>query len=152
MAHSLPRLFARLDPTYFHPHPLTREEAARIASYHGRDIYLWTQHAYGFLRGWDEGFDVPSLGVAVASDQQGRGHGRRMMLALHEAARQRGANRIRLRVHPDNVRACRLYESLGYREAGTERGELVMFLNLEDTASEWRNGSDPAGPPTTEPR
>lgn len=130
MAHALDRLFARLDPTYFHPHPLTREEAARISSYDGQDIYLWTEHAYGFLRGWDEGHDVPSLGVAVAIDQEGKGHGHRMMLALHEAARERGAKRIRLRVHPDNSRARRLYDSLGYREAGMERGEVLMLLDL----------------------
>lgn len=130
MAHVLARLFARLDPTYFHPHPMTKEEAERITSYHGRDVYLWTEHAYGFLRGWDEGHEVPSLGLAVATDQQGKGHGRKMMLALHEAARERGARCIRLRVHPDNSRARRLYESLGYREAGTDREEVVMLLDL----------------------
>lgn len=131
MAHPLAKLFTRLDATYFHPHPLTEEEAARIASYDGPDVYLWTEHAYGFLRGWGEGYEEPSLGIAVAPDQQGKGHGRKMMVALHEAARRRGARRIRLRVHPDNYRARQLYESLGYREAGIERGEVVMFIELE---------------------
>lgn len=130
MAHVLVRLSHRLDPSHFHPHPLTSEEALPIASYDGQDIYIWTEHAYGFLRGWDEGYDVPSLGVAVATDQQGKGHGRQMMLALHDAARKRGATRIRLRVHPDNARARRLYESLGYRDVGMEMGEVLMLLDL----------------------
>ena len=52
------------------------------------------------------------------------------MLRLHEAAWQRGAPKIRLRVHPDNELARRLYESLGYREAGVERDEILMFLEL----------------------
>lgn len=109
---------------------MTTEEAERVESYAGRDVYLWTEHAYGFLRGWDDGYDVPSLGIAVATDAQGQGHGRAMMLALHEAARERGAQSIRLRVHPDNTRARQLYESLGYVEAGEERGEMLMLLDL----------------------
>lgn len=126
----LARLFARIDPTYFHPHPLTPEEAARIEAYDGPDVYLWTEHAYGFLRGWEEGYEVPSLGIAVATDAQGQGHGRAMMLRLHEAARARGAERIRLRVHPGNQRARRLYDSLGYVESGMDRGEVLMLCRV----------------------
>jgi ribosomal-protein-alanine N-acetyltransferase len=125
-------LFARLDPSYFHPHPMTPEHAAWVEAYDGQDVYLWTDHAYGFLRGWDEGYAVPSLGIAVATDSQGKGHGRAMMLRLHEEAWKRGAPMIRLRVHPDNVRARRLYESMGYVEAGVERGELLMLLRPDE--------------------
>ena len=142
----LTELFAQLDQTFFRPHPMTAEEARRIAHYPGRDVYLVHEIdgqavAYGFLRGWDEGYDVPSLGVAVRDDSQGQGYGRSMMLALHSRAEAGGASRIRLRVHPNNARARTLYESLGYREAGMERGEILMFLDLgpndvggEDTA------------------
>jgi ribosomal protein S18 acetylase RimI-like enzyme len=129
-AAKLAELFSRLDPTYFHPHPLTAAEAARIAANTGLDIYLMHDHAYGFLRGWDKGFETPSLGLAVATDQQGHGYGRAMMEALHAAAQERGAARIRLRVHPENVRARRLYESFGYHEAGAERGEILMVLEF----------------------
>src|SRR5207342_3468590 len=39
---TLIRLFDRIDPTFFNPHPLTPAEARRIASYEGQDVYLWT--------------------------------------------------------------------------------------------------------------
>ena len=134
-ASELAELFAAVDPTYFHPHPLTPECAADIASYKGRDVYLVLRDegrpvAYGFLRGWDEGYAVPSLGIAVRTDAQGRGFGRSMMEQLHDVARERGARQIRLRVHPDNVGARRLYESLGYQDVGVERGEILMFCEL----------------------
>jgi ribosomal-protein-alanine N-acetyltransferase len=123
------------DDPHFTPHPFDAEAAERIAGYQGRDVYLVTVKdgsaiAYGMLRGWDEGYAVPSLGIAVRPDERGRGHGRAMMLALHEAARLRGANRVRLRVHPQNAIARQLYAALGYVESGTDRGQSIMILDL----------------------
>jgi ribosomal protein S18 acetylase RimI-like enzyme len=127
---TLADLFAAIDSTHFHPHPLTAAEARRIQAHTGRDLYVATGFAYGMLRGWDEGYAVPSLGVAVRRDAYGQGHGRAMMAWLHELAREHGATEVRLRVHPDNVRAIRLYESLGYVDAGEERGERLMLVSL----------------------
>jgi hypothetical protein len=86
------------------------------------------------LRGWDEGYPVPSLGIAVRTSDHGRGLGRTMMEHLHVEARRRGATVVRLRVHPDNTKARRLYESLGYAYAGKDRDELVMLVDLEHSA------------------
>ncbi len=131
----LATLFGEIDTTHFRPHDMTRDGAQLIAARSGTDIYLLgldgsTPVVYGMLRGWDEGFAVPSIGVAVRRDSLRQGHGRAMMRALHRAARERAAARIRLRVHPDNEPARRLYESLGYVDAGEERGERLMFLEL----------------------
>ena len=131
----LAELFSHIDETFFRPHPFTAEEAHRIANLSGLDLYALLVDgerplAYGMLRGWDEGFAIPALGIAVRTDAQGRGLGRLMMAHLHHAARTRGAGEIRLRVHADNVRARKLYESLGYAYRGEERGELVMALHL----------------------
>jgi GNAT superfamily N-acetyltransferase len=134
-AQSLAELFGAIDSTRFHPHPLNSLEAERIAAYVGEDAYAILEDsglfvAYGILRGWEDGFVVPSLGIAVRMDRQRHGYGRQMMNWLAIEARRRGANRIRLRVDPQNLGARRLYESLGYTYAGDERGELVMFLDL----------------------
>ena len=134
-AAELAELFSSIDATHFHPHPFTREEADRIAKHEGRDVYAILEAegrfvAYGILRGWDAGFAVPSLGIAVRAECRRRGYGRQMMAWLAEEAERRGADRIRLRVHPDNASARRLYESLGYADAGEERGEVVMILDL----------------------
>ena len=130
---ALGALFEVLSDDRFHPHPLTSAEAERIAEYSGPDVYLvgWRDEAavaYGMLRGWEAGYEVPSLGVAVAPDEYRKGFGRQMMVALHAEAARRGATRIRLRVDPSNLPAVRMYESLGYLATGEERGETVMTI------------------------
>ena len=52
------------------------------------------------------------------------------MLALHDAARKRGATSLRLRVHAENLVAQGLYRSLGYRVTGEDRGEVLMVVDL----------------------
>ena len=131
----LAELFADIDDEFFRPHPFTDDEAGRLANYSGRDVYSVLSDdegpvAYGMLRGWDEGYVTPSLGIAVRRSAKGRGMGRRMMDQLHAEARRRGARTVRLRVHPDNETARRLYEGVGYTYRGLERGELVMVLDL----------------------
>ncbi len=128
-------IFSEIDQTFFRPHPFTPEEARSIALRDGSDLYALLLDngrpvAYGMLRGWDEGYSTPSLGIAVRTSQQRRGFGRAMMARLHSAAVDRAAPGVRLRVHSDNLRARRLYESLGYVYQGEERGELVMYLEL----------------------
>ncbi len=132
----LAEIFRDIDETFFRPHPFTADEAASIARQTGRDTYALLFEdgravAYGMLRGWDEGYSVPSLGIAVRTTAQGRGLGRAMMEHLHAEAGRRGATVVRLRVHPGNVRARRMYESMGYAYAGVDRGELVMIVALE---------------------
>ncbi len=124
------------DDRYFHPHRFNDEEARMIARYPGRDLYcgaLAGSHllAYGLLRGWDAGFNVPSLGIAVGREARGTGLARAFMLYLHAAARHRGVPRIRLKVYPDNLPARRLYESLGYTFAETTSdGQFVGVLTF----------------------
>ena len=132
----LAEVFAHIDETFFRPHPFTPEEARLIAGQSGHNLFAVLVDgdravAYGMLRGWDDGYATPSLGIAVRDDCQGRGLGRVMMEHLHRAALSRAAGTVRLRVHPDNTRARRLYESLGYKYGGGEdRGELVMEVDL----------------------
>jgi [ribosomal protein S18]-alanine N-acetyltransferase len=85
---------------------------------------------YGILRGWEAGFDIPSLGVWIGSEFREQGLGRFLMEALHVMARDRGAPGIRLRVYPDNVRAIRVYRKLGYEFSSVEEGQLVGYLSL----------------------
>jgi ribosomal protein S18 acetylase RimI-like enzyme len=123
------------DEPFFHPHPLTAEQAGRLVRHGGRDLYCVATaagrvRAYGLLRGWDEGYEVPSLGIAVHPEARGSGLGRAFLLFLHAAARARGATRVRLRVYPDNTAARRLYESLGYRWQGGGDEQLVGVCEL----------------------
>jgi [ribosomal protein S18]-alanine N-acetyltransferase len=120
----------------FHPHPFTPEAARERCRYAGRDVYFVAVAggnvlAYGMLRGWDEGYSVPSLGIAVHASARGLGLGRALMLYLHAEAARRGAERIRLKVYPDNATAVALYRSLGYVFADAlEHGQLVGEKHL----------------------
>ncbi len=139
LAGPLAVFFAQLreqgDELVFHPHPLSDREAERIANYNGNDLYYVLVHgarvlAYGMLRGWDQGFQVPSLGVAVLPSLRGQGVGGTLIRFLHLAARLRGARSIRLKVHTSNAVARRAYERLGYQFVGQEGGQLVGVHEL----------------------
>lgn len=120
----------------FHPHPFTAEYANFICNYSGRDVYVMAAEkesilCYGMLRGWDDGFEVPSLGIVVSPEYRGRGIGKMMMTHLHEEASMRGAKKIRLKVYPNNQRAISLYKSLGYVfEDVLEQDQYVGNLTL----------------------
>ncbi|MBR1133267.1 GNAT family N-acetyltransferase [Bradyrhizobium iriomotense] len=141
----LTELFSRIaaDPlsNRFHPHPFTATEADRICHYGGRDRYLALRiddqlSAYCMLRGWDEGFSVPSLGIYVAPELRGSGAARLMMQHLHLTARLSGAERIRLKVYADNLSAYKLYASLGYcfSDPADNTGQLVGIFDLSRSA------------------
>jgi ribosomal protein S18 acetylase RimI-like enzyme len=125
---------------HFHPHPLTREQATKLCNHTGKDLYYAFVEgdrvlAYGMLRGWDEGFEVPSLGIAVAQSERRSGLARTLMSFLHTAARRRHAKRIRLKTYRSNHAAMQLYESLGYQFDEAGKDELVGFLALGSDAS-----------------
>jgi ribosomal protein S18 acetylase RimI-like enzyme len=125
------------DAVHFHPHPFTIEEAQKRATYQGKDLFYIAQTSgrliigYGMLRGWDEGYATPSLGIIVHPDRRGTGLGRLLMHFLHYAARERGASKIRLKVYPQNTTARHLYETLGYVFEDTlSDGQLVGIKTL----------------------
>jgi ribosomal-protein-alanine N-acetyltransferase len=60
--------------------------------------------------------------IVVAPDHRREGRARRLLGAAFDRLRDEGCARIRLAVHPDNDAARRLYESMGFEEAGREEG------------------------------
>jgi ribosomal-protein-alanine N-acetyltransferase len=130
------RAFASSEGSHwFHPHPFTPEEANERCIYEGKDLYYVALGggevlAYAMLRGWDQGFAIPSLGIAVHPTVRGIGLGKAFMLFLHTAARLRGAKQIRLKVYPQNIVAVKLYEILGYRFGEKLDDQLVGYLDL----------------------
>lgn len=121
---------------HFHPHPFTASQAAKICDYGGADIYAvalkeGAVQAYGMLRGWDEGYAIPSLGIIVAREARRTGLAHLVMKYLHYNARVRGASAVRLKVYPDNLVALSLYRKLGYQFGdAVENGQLVGLCAL----------------------
>lgn len=129
----------------FDPFPLSAAEARRIASTGGEDRYYIAVRGdetvgFSMLRGFDEGYEIPSFGVFVDHAHHGRGVGRQLTRWTVEQARLQGAPAVRLTVYASNLAARRLYESLGFvereRESVDRGGEpdekIVMSLDFED--------------------
>lgn len=133
----LTRLAAAGDGRLFHPHPFTCEAVEELAAPGRRDEYhVWTAGrdgpvvAYGMLRGWDEAFTIPSLGIAVDPQYRGQGIGRRLITHLHVIAAARGADTVRLKVDRSNTTAIALYRSFGYEFRPFSDQEWLGLVNL----------------------
>lgn len=111
------QMLETVDRRLFHPHPFSREAIEPLIG--SLDEYWLLLRddvvvGYGMLRGWEQGYAIPSLGIAVAADCRGHGHGETLARFLHSRAVARGATRVRLTVEPDNYAAHGLYRKLGY--------------------------------------
>ena len=123
------------DSKYFRPHPFTDEALDKLVQYTGRDIYYILVEedivlGYGLLRGWDEGYEIPSLGIAIHPSARSAGLGIMFMYFLHAAARRNGAAQVRLRVRSDNIKAIELYKKIGYKFKTKESEYLVGIFDL----------------------
>jgi ribosomal-protein-alanine N-acetyltransferase len=127
----------------FDPFPLTAAQARAIALDRRADRYylaLCEGRALGMsmLRGFDEGYEIPSFGIFVDHEHHGRGIGRRLTVWTIRQARLRSCPAVRLSVYADNAAARGLYTSLGFAEQerssveteGGSREKIVMRLEL----------------------
>jgi ribosomal-protein-alanine N-acetyltransferase len=72
------------------------------------------------------------LNVCAAPHVQGRGHGRRLLRALVQQARLRGAQRLFLEVRPSNPAALALYAAEGFSEIGRRPRYYPAHAGRED--------------------
>lgn len=128
---------------FFHPHALDAAQAARICAYGpgSRDVYYAAFEGaeiigYAMLRGWDEGFVVPSFGVCVRPDRRGAGMARALLHHAIGIARARRSPAVMLKVYEGNERAKTLYEREGFvfDERLPDGQQLVGRLVLEGGA------------------
>jgi RimJ/RimL family protein N-acetyltransferase len=119
----------------------------RSALSDGRHVYFiarFKSEAIGFaiVRDWASAESVAHIKRVVVS-QPGRGHGKALLTELVEIIFQNtDAHRIWLGVFPENTRARRAYEAVGFQAEGIARGsaffggrhrdELVMSLLRPD--------------------
>jgi ribosomal-protein-alanine N-acetyltransferase len=124
---------------HFHPFPLTLESARILCIRgNGRDIYragFYDARIAGIymLRGWDEGFVVPSFGILIDRQLHRRGLGRVMTSDAIDVARRHAAPRLRLTVNASNLNAHKLYLSLGFveTEQHISSGERVLVMHRD---------------------
>lgn len=130
----------------FHPFPLNRHTVETRIACAGRDRYYvaWKDNGVvGFfmLRGWDDGYSVPSFGVLVDFRWRGRGVGKMLTAYAVSEAERLGCERIRLSVYASHQRALKMYRAFGFREVKREeagpkqdRVRLVMIKDLRAPA------------------
>ena len=82
----------------------------------------WVLHEHGLVVGYGvvslAADEAHILNVCIAPERQGRGHGRRLLRALVDYARDNGAARVFLEVRPSNPQAIALYHDEGFNEIG----------------------------------
>lgn len=111
-------------------------EITKILSAYTLDVYsgvFWQDDMAGIfmLRGWDEGFEIPSFGVFI--DEKHRG-GAFMRLTLDTAkliCRLAGVKQMMAKIHPENV-SPRGASRLGFRQTAVEEstGNIIYHMEL----------------------
>lgn len=88
-------------------------------------IFSAADHGYGFVSE-----EIPELSIAVNALHRGRHVGRRLMQGLIVLAQDQGRPGLSLSVEDGNLRAARLYESLGFTRVGRVGTAWTMMLQL----------------------
>ncbi|HEV3079585.1 MAG TPA: GNAT family N-acetyltransferase [Gemmataceae bacterium] len=122
---------------FFHPHPLTVEFAHELCrrQTHARDRFYVARYrghmaGYLMLRGWEEGFAVPSFGGCVHPAFRGRGLGKALLAHAIQEARALAAPRLRLTVYKANARAVHVYRKFGFAFREKNEHELIGLLEI----------------------
>lgn len=107
------------ETAFFSPHPADEKTLHGLATRPTANVHCLLVEekrvvGYGLLRGWDEGFEVPSLGIAIHPQRRSEGLGNFLMGYLEYQAVRRGAVSVRLRVFRQNTAAIALYSARGY--------------------------------------
>jgi diamine N-acetyltransferase len=66
--------------------------------------------------------------LMIAEPQRGKGYARAAIKQVIAEARQQGCVDIALSTEPENLRAIRLYESLGFRSTGKLLGDEMIYI------------------------
>ena len=121
----LTAFFERINSSHyidlFSPHPFNQDSAARICGYQGRDFYAAVvldkkeMIGYGMLRGWDDGYQIPSLGLCILEEYQGLGLGEVLLYYLEANASLNNATQVMLKVKKYNEKALKMYQRHDYQ-------------------------------------
>src|SRR5439155_5618322 len=126
----------------FHPHPLTQafadELCGNVSGRRDRYFVLWYRGrvaGYGLLRGWDEGFAIPSFGACTHPALRNAGIGQALLAYAIAEARGAGAEKMRLTVYERNTRALHIYQRFGFAFQSHSNGTLLGTLDLASAGS-----------------
>lgn len=122
----------------FRPHVFTEEAIDNILSHTIFDSYYIIKNynlgivGYGMLRGEDEGYEIPTLGICIDPVYQGRGLGTLFINFLHSVAKFNGNSQVRIGVMKTNPRAKKLYENIGYEFTEEKEDRWYGYIELDN--------------------
>ena len=125
----------KTDLNFFLPHKMDCDTIHNILTNNKSDQYKIIIHndkiiGYGLLRGWDEGYDIPSLGIMVDKNYRGIGVSKLLMLYLEVTAKILGSKKMRIVVHKNNNIAYNLYNKLKYDFSPYGDDHLISFKTI----------------------
>jgi RimJ/RimL family protein N-acetyltransferase len=130
---------------FFTPFGYDEQSIAVVLARRGEDVFMglyWRDEVVAFfmLRGWNEGYEIPSFGILV--DEKYRGDGLEM-LSLETAkviCKLRGAARIMFKMHPENISVRAVARKTGFVKTGVEAhsGNVIYHLDVHHRAAKSR--------------
>jgi len=110
---------------YFIHFPFDLETISGILSKAIKDqiygIYVEDNLAgFYMLRGFDEGYSVPSYGVWISENYSNKGLSTFTLQHAISFCKLNSIKKIMLKVHPDNIAAKHIYEKYGFKQTGID--------------------------------
>ncbi|MDO9069263.1 MAG: GNAT family N-acetyltransferase [Deltaproteobacteria bacterium] len=138
-AEELSLLLQSADPgysRYFIPFKFDRQTIAGILASARQDRYFAvfiSEELAGFymLRGFDQGYEVPSYGVWIVPAYSGMGLASFTLQHAFCFCRANSIKRLMLKVHPDNTMAKKIYERNGFKETGIDAGNNNLIFHRD---------------------
>lgn len=101
------------------------------------DIYYgvyWEEELTGFymLRGFDEGYSIPSYGVYISSRFKNKGLAALTINHAISTCKHLGLKKLRLKVHKENIIAYKQYLKYGFVETGFDEkiNNIIMHRDI----------------------
>jgi RimJ/RimL family protein N-acetyltransferase len=123
---------------YFTPFSFEEDSIQNIINNAVNDKYfgiLINDELVGFymLRGFDEGFEVPSYGVWISDKLSGLGLSKLTLQHAITFCKINNIKKIMLKVHPENIIAKSIYETFGFNQEGFDdnNSNLIYYKSLD---------------------
>ncbi|NWG29550.1 MAG: GNAT family N-acetyltransferase [Ignavibacteriaceae bacterium] len=84
------------------------------------------------LRGFDQGYDIPSYGVWISSNYANKGLSKLTLYHAFSVCKLNNIKTLMLKVHPENTIAKEVYEKFGFIKVGIDEknGHLIYHKKL----------------------
>jgi RimJ/RimL family protein N-acetyltransferase len=123
---------------YFTPFSFEEDSIRKIINEAVNDKYFGIfidDELVGFymLRGFDEGYEVPSYGVWISEKFSGLGLSKLTLQHAITFCKVNSIKIIMLKVHPENIIAKNIYENFGFKQEGFDErnSNLIYYKSLD---------------------